>query len=1516
MKKINCPLCEERFNKLEGLYSHIEEDHEDNIPEGYSVAQYMYYIKTGKTHGNCVMCKNETGWNETTGKYKRFCENPKCKDQYREMFKERMVGKYGKTTLLNEPEQQRKMLANRHISGEYEWTDGSKKTYTGSYELDFLKMLDAFMNFDSSDIMTPSPHTYYYTYEGEKKFYIPDVYIPSLNLEIEIKDGGDNPNNHSKIVKVDKVKERLKDDVMKSQKDVDYIKIVNKNYDGFFKYLLDRKEKIANAEDVNFGSIIRESLLSVTEDFVEVENNSKEYRVCKSLVDEWDKFDYGVPINGRIKDIPPGEDFARNYRFLSPNEFKRYGGGVCWDFVAYGAEYLKKNNIKFRQFFIETNTPPNYDTHTFLVVDDHGVVLYPESSFGKIAGVHEFISIEYIFKFIANAMYTSNNNDKKFKKMSYTVYEFNTTAKYGCSCEEYMEHIREHGDVVYSDIIDNSMGKKLMGMLRLSESMDCGYGDCISEGWFDTKKLCIESPVETDPAISEILHTTLNSGHHIWVATDWHLWKFNKKKKEICKNDRFDNIILNVKDCVNKDDVLIYLGDLVDDGFQDKELLKETIQSLPGIKILIKGNNDLFDDNFYKECGFIYTGYKLLWEGILFSHMPVENEYRLNCHGHIHGRMEYWIKYSNQVDAYCDDGQPVDLLEMIRRRKEYGEQITEIVKEYSGIPSRAFDKALNACRDLYKEWSKYDYGIPVNGKIENVPSAEYFEKNYKFLSPSEFKRVGGGVCWDFVEFGSEFLEKRGVAYRQLYIITDTPPNYDTHTILVCEVDGEVIYVESSFGIIADEINGVGVFKSIEDVVEYITSVMFECNGNRKRFSRFNYDVYEFTSVPRYGSSCHEYMDWMQKHGRILHQGIAYPRKNKQIPTIESYEFVEERYIISEKDLELNLDKWAPGTPLWITGTSGDGKSTLARKLADEHNALIVPTDTLLIRVFGKKKKWDKIVNGDNEFTSERTRMAMEFCKLHPEYPYDLMSETNSTIAAHVPGGEKYWNAFFTWVINTSKHDPRYKDKLIIIEGCDISNYDPKYLATQPLIIIGGSKLRTSIRRIKRDMGDKHNIIDSIFREIRRRRDYIDDLDKERDTFRAEIVNVKESYEPVTEVSNKLRDLDQYFDFERFVNGDTNRLFITGLAGSSKQEMGRDLSNLFDAEFISLDLFTKTTINMMINGEYYGSAPREYVDLIVTFAHKNIAIDPENANKVSQPTDDNIVDFINQLIKSLDPKKRYIIEGVYIYRYYEQLRNIVSKESLIITHDSFSNTLKKYGMSSMSVFFNIIYDETTNPKKWYEAEKIKLNKFAKEIIEYRADTNNMQYSDDVYPVYVVLLHSGQMLANIIKSVTGDEFSHACISFDPSLRNMMSFGRQYTSEIFQLGMTNESIVNAVYKKPLPFALYVTFVDVKHYKAMKKTAYQIQSRGHELKYNFSGLFKYALGLPAETANSMFCSEFVATVLNSDGHDMTDGLRAAQVRPESYKYMSKFQLVQKGIITEYDMNETIKRVNRMSKK
>lgn len=255
-----CPKCNKPFQTLGGWSSHVVEIHPEIIPKGYTPERYFYYILTGKTHGNCIMCKRATTWNDVTLKYNRFCDvMPECKQQYIDLCNKRIIGKYGKTKaitinangkahLLNNPDQQRKMVSNRSISGTYKFEDGGEKTYVGANEREFFTMLDTFLNLNSNDIMAPSPHTYYYEYKNPNdkehegtKFYIPDAYIISLNLEVEIKE---STNMHPKIIAIDRVKEKLKDELMKSNSEVNYIKILDNNFSNFFEYFLNLKEEV------------------------------------------------------------------------------------------------------------------------------------------------------------------------------------------------------------------------------------------------------------------------------------------------------------------------------------------------------------------------------------------------------------------------------------------------------------------------------------------------------------------------------------------------------------------------------------------------------------------------------------------------------------------------------------------------------------------------------------------------------------------------------------------------------------------------------------------------------------------------------------------------------------------------------------------------------------------------------------------------------------------------------------------------------------------------------------------------------------------------------------------------------------------------------------------------------------------------------------------------------------------------------------------------------------------------
>ena len=168
------------------------------------------------------------------------------------------------------------MIYSKKNSGKYEWSseEGEKceNLYDSQVSKSFLEMLDVFLNFDPRDVFSPSPNTYPYKYEGKVHQYIPDHYIASLNLEVEIKEPKDNQNMHPKIQAVDKVKEKIKDETMAKRSDVYYIKINGNDYSEFFsllKYLKDKEDKVIN-RSVGDHYVIRESIFENPDDLISV----------------------------------------------------------------------------------------------------------------------------------------------------------------------------------------------------------------------------------------------------------------------------------------------------------------------------------------------------------------------------------------------------------------------------------------------------------------------------------------------------------------------------------------------------------------------------------------------------------------------------------------------------------------------------------------------------------------------------------------------------------------------------------------------------------------------------------------------------------------------------------------------------------------------------------------------------------------------------------------------------------------------------------------------------------------------------------------------------------------------------------------------------------------------------------------------------------------------------------------------------------------------------------------------
>lgn len=244
-RKFKCPYCNYKGTR-ERLVSHVENNHKEMIPEGYTAARVVFNSINHKEVGHCVQCKvNETKWNEDTWKYERFCSD-KCRDAYVKMAKERMVKKYGKTNLLNDEEQQKKMLANRKISGTYKFKDGGERTYCGSYEKKTLEFYDKVLNVPSKDIMTPGP-TVIYDYEGKKHKWITDIYYVPFNLVHDIKDGGSNPNKRK--MDVYRAKQSAKEEAIVKQKQYNYIRLTDNNFSQLLLILAELKEQMIDDSD-------------------------------------------------------------------------------------------------------------------------------------------------------------------------------------------------------------------------------------------------------------------------------------------------------------------------------------------------------------------------------------------------------------------------------------------------------------------------------------------------------------------------------------------------------------------------------------------------------------------------------------------------------------------------------------------------------------------------------------------------------------------------------------------------------------------------------------------------------------------------------------------------------------------------------------------------------------------------------------------------------------------------------------------------------------------------------------------------------------------------------------------------------------------------------------------------------------------------------------------------------------------------------------------------------------------
>ena len=184
------------------------------------------------------------------------------------------------------------------------------------------------------------------------------------------------------------------------------------------------------------------------------------------------------------------------------------------------------------------------------------------------------------------------------------------------------------------------------------------------------------------------------------------------------------------------------------------------------------------------------------------------------------------------------------------------------------IPNDYWDKVVS----LNKKLTSFHYGIPLdqfnsssrvmNPYDENKPG-DFFFKNYRYLSPEEFEKYEGGICWDYVCYEAKFFKDNiGYPFKCFYVVIDNKQDCPTHTFLVFQKDDKYFLFESSFKAIA----GMWVSNSEKDIINFILYNMNRYPGTPSGENLLKFPIYMCAYNPNnekiYGYQCAQFMEYM------------------------------------------------------------------------------------------------------------------------------------------------------------------------------------------------------------------------------------------------------------------------------------------------------------------------------------------------------------------------------------------------------------------------------------------------------------------------------------------------------------------------------------------------------------------------------------------------------------------------------------------------------------------------------
>ena len=137
------------------------------------------------------------------------------------------------------------------------------------------------------------------------------------------------------------------------------------------------------------------------------------------------------------------------------------------------------------------------------------------------------------------------------------------------------------------------------------------------------------------------------------------------------------------------------------------------------------------------------------------------------------------------------------------------------------------------------------------------------------------------------------------------------------------------------------------------------------------------------------------------------------------------------------------------------------------------------------------------------------------------------------------------------------------------------------------------------------------------------------------------------------------------------------------------------------------------------------------------------------------------------------------------------------------------------------------------------------------------------------LYIFLTRSGTLLSNLVYHITGAQYTHVSLAFDPDLTTLYSSTRKNGYTMFPAGPSKEYLNRGVFRlrEDIPCALYALDVTEEAYLRARRRANHMMVHGELYRFNSLGLLLCALHIRWKRRRHYFCSQFGSEVLQKSG-------------------------------------------------